>query len=204
MKKIIYKLAIESGIGGGTVSIIEGRQILDYRNGWHPANKADYLIEEISELLKTNMLEKTKIAEVIYSEFPGSHTGLKIGASIAKGLHLALDVGVKSGNLFANIFKFYSSLGNGAGKFLIVLPLSVSDFVWRIYDAEGSIVDSGRSSLVKNGIEDIKLANTDGLKVLLPLRLFENPGLICKKFGLDSGIETVDLGENLSGYLAFE
>ncbi|CAN5720366.1 hypothetical protein BH20ACI4_BH20ACI4_00310 [soil metagenome] len=199
MKERVYKLAIESGIGGGTVSIFEEQKFLDFRSCRHPATKADYLIEEISELLKTNKLEKTKISEIIYSESPGSHTGLKIGASIARGLQLALDTGVKSRNLFDSIFDNCSS--NFADKILIVLPLSGADFVWRIYDAERSMIDSGRSSWVTNGTEVTNLENPSGLKILLPLHLFDNPERIYNKFGLESQCEIVDLGENLSGYL---
>lgn len=201
----VYKLAIESGIGGGTVSIIKGGRILDYRICRHPAHKADQLLEEISELLKTNKVEKTNITEIIYSEQPGSHTGLKIGASIAKGLHLAFNAGVRAENLFDCIIKHY--LRNGAALWLIVLPADRSNFVWRIYDAEGSVVDAGRLGLELdeiNGKENRDLDKTGGLKIILPLPLVDNPDRIYQKFGLRDQNETVDLGENLSGYLALE
>jgi tRNA A37 threonylcarbamoyladenosine modification protein TsaB len=105
VKNEVYKLAIESGIGSGSVSIIENKKILDYRSGSRKTGKADYLIEEISDLIKLNKIEKSKITSVIYSEFPGSHTGLKIGASIAGGLRIAFNAALSSKNLFDSIFK---------------------------------------------------------------------------------------------------
>jgi tRNA A37 threonylcarbamoyladenosine modification protein TsaB len=200
VKDKVYRLNIESGIGGGSVSVVENGKVLDYQSGKNPVGKADFLIEQISDLLKKNKLEKSKIASVIYSEYPGSHTGLKIGGSIAKGLHLGLNCVIKSKDLFECIFKNYS--GVDVGKFLIVLPVSGADFVWRIYDAEGLIVDSGQSNLAKDGVEDINFCKNDGLTIFMPFYLFDGPGRIYKKFDLDKGIETVDLGKNLSGYLA--
>lgn len=202
MKNKVYKLAIESGIGGGTVSIIEAGRILDYRNGRHPSNKADHLIEDISEVLGSNNIDKASISEIIYSESPGSHTALKVGASIAKGLQMALNAGLSSKNLFECISKSY--LRTEKGQLLIILPLSVSDFVWRIYRADGAVVGSGQSSLMKDGIENIKLDKTDELKILLPLQMYEHPDRINNKFGFDTKIEMLDLGENLSVYLAYE
>lgn len=202
MNNKVYKLAIESGIGGGSVSVIEGRKVFDYRSGRQSASKADYLIKEISELLKSNEIDKTTLTEIVYSDYPGSHTGLKIGASIARGLHLALNAGLKNMNLFECIFK--NNSGNTADSLLIVLPLGGSDFVWRIYGAEGAVVSSGRSSVEKSEVESIISYKSAGLKILLPLHLFDNPGRIYKKFGLDKSLETVDLGKNLSGYLVSE
>ncbi len=110
MSREVYELAVESGISGGSVSVFLNGKILDFRCGGKPGRKADYLIEDISDILSGRKIEKTKISNIVYSEFPGSQTGLKIGTSIAKGLQIALKAGLKSRNLFDCIFNKYFSI----------------------------------------------------------------------------------------------
>lgn len=202
MNNKVYKLAIESGIGGGSVSVFQNGKILDFRCGGKPGRKADYLIEDISDILTGRKIEKKEISTVVYSEFPGSHTGLKIGTSIAIGLQIALKAGLKSRNLFDCIFKKYSNIE--AGRFLIVLPSSKSDIVWRIYDKRGMVVDTGQTNLLKDEETVNKYMSFDDLKIYIPLRLFGTDALIYKKFDLDRRVEIIDVGENLSGFLVSE
>ncbi len=96
-----------------------------------------------------------------------------------------------------------------AGRYLIVLPLSKSDIVWRIYDNKGMVVDTGQANLLKDGetvnkYKKYKNMTSEDLKIYTPLRLFGTEALICEKFDLDKRVEIIDVGENLSGFLVSE
>lgn len=79
-------LALETGLDGGTVSILEKGKQIDYLVGSGGISKSEDVLLLIDKLLKKNNLRKVDIGFIAVSDSPGSLTGLRIGLAIAKGL----------------------------------------------------------------------------------------------------------------------
>jgi tRNA threonylcarbamoyl adenosine modification protein YeaZ len=124
-RKII--LSIETAIGGGSVSIIEDKDEIDFWEGSREGLKAEDFLGEISKILDKNKIEKKNIKLLTVSNGPGSSTGIKIGLATARGLGTALNCEVIEVSLLRAILKFVNIDGNG--KAVIVLPVSKSFFV---------------------------------------------------------------------------
>lgn len=83
-------LAIESALGGGSLSIYQYQTEVAFMVNQSSRSKAEELLSDIEFLLSKNSLKKNEIGKVIISGGPGSRTGIRIGAATAKGLVSAL------------------------------------------------------------------------------------------------------------------
>ena len=88
MKREII-LAIETAIGGGSISLLDKKSEIDFWIGESERLRAENLLLIIAELLSKNGLQKSDIKKIVYSEGPGSHTGIRIGAATSQGLQSA-------------------------------------------------------------------------------------------------------------------
>lgn len=192
-------MAIETGIGGGSISLLKDETILDYRTGDTEFRKVDHLIRNISDLLKNNGIEKTEIGCIAYSEYPGSHMGLKIGASAVKGLRLAWNVSVSRKNLFECIADQF--LPGAENDLIIFLPVSKTDLAWRVYFPNKEIFESGRLRGNGNQPQKLKMKFEKNATICAPLALIDDFYIVLKEFGLKKEIKIVDLGNNLSEYV---
>lgn len=85
-------LAIESAIGGGSLSLAsDGRQV-DAWVGEGGLSRAEDLLPNIDLLLKGNTINKAEITQIVVSVGPGSFTGIRIGLATAMGLASALNI----------------------------------------------------------------------------------------------------------------
>ncbi len=123
-RKII--LSIETAIEGGSISIIEGKDEIDFWIGNKEELKAEDFLLEISKILDRNKIGKKKIKSIIVSNGPGSSTGLKIGLATARGLGTALNCEVIEISLLEAILKFVNIYENG--KAFVILPVSKNLF----------------------------------------------------------------------------
>ncbi len=89
MNKNKITLSIESGIDGGSLSILEGSEEIDFWIGAKNVSRAEELLREISVLLKKNDIKKTEIGLIAVSNSAGSYTGIRIGLATALGLKKA-------------------------------------------------------------------------------------------------------------------
>ena len=86
-------LCIETSTKNCSVSISENGKIIDcIENQNDKYSHSEELTIFISELLKNNNIDFKDLDAVAISKGPGSYTGLRIGASTAKGLCYALDI----------------------------------------------------------------------------------------------------------------
>ena len=121
-----FTLALETGIGGGSISIFRKGRLVDYSSTDFSVLKVDNLIEKISILMHKGNIKKSALEKILYSENPGSQAGLKIGAAVAKGLSLSLNIGIAGKDLFECILKIDKK--QKPAERIIILPVKREDF----------------------------------------------------------------------------
>jgi tRNA threonylcarbamoyladenosine biosynthesis protein TsaB len=87
-------LHIETATEICSVAISRGKQLIAIKEESKGLSHAEKLIPFIEELLNNNNIQLSDINAIAVSIGPGSYTGLRIGASTAKGLCYALDIPV--------------------------------------------------------------------------------------------------------------
>jgi tRNA threonylcarbamoyl adenosine modification protein YeaZ len=91
MKKEVI-LAIETGIGGGSLCILENNVEIASWEGTEKNARSEDLLSNISNLLSKIGLKKNHIKQICVSIGPGSFTGVRTGISTAKGLQKSLGI----------------------------------------------------------------------------------------------------------------
>ncbi len=89
-------LAIESAIGGGSISLIRNRSEISSRIGSSSFSKAEDLLADIVILMESSGVGRQEIGLIAVSAGPGSFTGIRIGIATALGLRAGLDVPMSS------------------------------------------------------------------------------------------------------------
>ncbi len=85
-------LGIESASLVASAALLEDRTLISEFTTNYRKTHSETLLPMIDEMLRVAGIKKTEIGLIAVSEGPGSFTGLRIGASVAKGLAFALDV----------------------------------------------------------------------------------------------------------------
>lgn len=83
MPKILY---IESATEVCSICIADNDKILAHRENLHGNSHSEFLTEYILEVFNEAVIKPEEIDAVTVSMGPGSYTGLRIGASAAKGI----------------------------------------------------------------------------------------------------------------------
>ncbi|MGC2235852.1 MAG: tRNA (adenosine(37)-N6)-threonylcarbamoyltransferase complex dimerization subunit type 1 TsaB [Pyrinomonadaceae bacterium] len=160
-------LAIESGIGGGSLSILEKDLEIDCWTGSYKITKSEELLSNISELLAKNSLAKSDLKKIAISSGPGSYTGVRTGISTAKGLQKSLGLefyGISA--LEAFVLKT-----NRAGEVFTSFAAGRNQVCWQFFKTDGD-----------RSIENINTPQISFLKdFLLTIRKHENAELIVYK-----------------------
>lgn len=89
-------LAIESAIGGGSLSLLRGDAEVANWFGSSNVSKAEDLLANIDAMLAANDISKREIELVAVSAGPGSFTGIRIGIATALGLKTGLGIEMSS------------------------------------------------------------------------------------------------------------
>ena len=89
-------LAIETSSRIGSVALARGDELLDEKEFSAPLKHSSEIFPAISALLSRFELKPGRIAQVYISGGPGSFTGLRIAATLAKTMHLATGVKIVS------------------------------------------------------------------------------------------------------------
>lgn len=95
MNKNKITLSIESGIEGGSLSILDDWVEIDFWIGTKGVSRSEELLGEISALLIKNNIKKTEIGLIAVSNSVGSYTGIRIGLATALGLKKAFGCRIK-------------------------------------------------------------------------------------------------------------
>lgn len=114
----LITLAIESALGGGSISLIVGDNEIGGWIGSSAVSKAEELLFNIDALLADHNIDRRDIDLIAVSAGPGSFTGIRIGLATALGLKAGLGIKMASESaLKAMAFGWKSS-----GEITVAVP----------------------------------------------------------------------------------
>jgi len=146
-------LTVDTAIGGGSYGIFaEGGEIDSLCNSSR-RSKAEDLISDISSLLKRNGIDKKEINKIIFSNGPGSQTGIRIGAATAKGLKSALNCFcLEMSVLNALVFK-----ARKEGFVQTSVQISQNDVCRQVFEFSGVLMSVSQPEIinVRNFIDEL-------------------------------------------------
>lgn len=87
-----FTLAIESAIGGGSLSLRLGGREVENVVGGDRVSRAEDLLPNIIEMLRKRSAEVDSIGLIAVALGPGSFTGIRVGIATALGLKKALHI----------------------------------------------------------------------------------------------------------------
>jgi tRNA threonylcarbamoyladenosine biosynthesis protein TsaB len=119
-----YFLSIETATATCSVTLSKDKKIIAKQESFDDFQHSKYLSVFIESLFRESGIEKNELRCIILSIGPGSYTGLRIGASVAKGLAYALDVPIVSVNTL-------QSMANGMLQEIQKNSLPATDFLLR-------------------------------------------------------------------------
>ena len=112
-------LALETGIGGGSVSLIRnGEEIAGWDGGREVFEfEKEVILEKTDQIIKKNNIDPEEIEKVFVSSGPGSFTGLRIGAAIGQGLSIGWNAEFSTVSFLSAIHFFFTKHNkNETGK----------------------------------------------------------------------------------------
>lgn len=116
-------LAIESATSVCSTSLFENGDLLDSNEVNQPNAHSSLLSVMVDELLSRNNLRSNQLQAIAISEGPGSYTGLRIGASLAKGICFASDLKLITVNTLDSIAYNAKGLYKGTDEDFYIIPM---------------------------------------------------------------------------------
>lgn len=113
MVKREITLAIETAVVGGSLSLFDGKKLIDEWIGKREVSRSEELITQIAEILKRNQMDRSDLEILAVSRGPGSYTGARIGLATAIGLRDGLKIKCLGASVLDSLFSsFFNSLFN--------------------------------------------------------------------------------------------
>lgn len=78
-------LAIDTTFAGGSISLMNGSEIVDFRIGQNKLSKSADILSGIDSILRKNNLRMEDLDRFFVAVGPGSYTGIRIGLAFALG-----------------------------------------------------------------------------------------------------------------------
>lgn len=199
MKRQNLQILLETGFGGGSLTVFLDQTMLDFRVNDMPGMKSENLLEEIFPILRTNNLTKSDITKVIYSKSNGSQTGLKVGESFAKGLAVGLDIEIEGRDLFEGIIKKFRA-ENGSG--ITILPYGKNDLECRYFEHYKFVENPPNRKIRDYFPDEIFLTTAESLTIYTQAALLQDNYKSIFAALSERSLPITDLGDNLSLYLS--
>ena len=158
-------LAIESAIGGGSISLIDDSgEVACWIGETNVLRAAENLLPTIDDLLKSNGIDLREIRLIAVSAGPGSFTGIRIGLATALGLKTGLTVPMAS----QSALKAMAFAQGEIGEFVVAVPAGRNAVCWqRLAKYETEIVETGDPSAMAEEEFAEFLENDRGTKFLV-------------------------------------
>lgn len=168
-------LAIETGIRGGSLSVVRSGSEIAGLSGNSNFSRAEDLLINIHSLIQSAGMLKSDIHAVAVSRGPGSYTGIRIGLATAAGLSRSLKIPYIGVPLLDAIALTYCQQYDA----VVVVPFGRSEFVIQRFSSKSDkplrtraiqVVDYGglEEFLTRNKLDTI-ICHSDSIKVLQKL-----------------------------------
>ncbi len=131
-------LSIETGIAAGSISLLANGREIDFWAGAGKVSKSEDILEAIDKILSENNIKIQSITLLAISSGPGSFTGLRIGAALAKGLSKAVNCVVKA----EPVLEAMVSKIIGDGVFAAAVPFGKKQVCWQLLKKNAKGFDS--------------------------------------------------------------
>ena len=170
-------LALESAIGGGSISLLcDGVEIAN-RVGATSVSRAEDLLANIDELLTENNISKNDIGLIAVSAGPGSFTGIRIGLATALGLKAGLGIEMAS----ESALKAMAYGHDAAEKLTAALPVGRNAICVQSFqvsterevetiDEPHAVTEGELTQLIANQAETTFLVHSTLFETLAPLQ----------------------------------
>ena len=201
-------LAIETGIAAGSISLWINERETDFWIGEGGVSKSEDVLEAIREILRKNNLEIESIDLLAVSSGPGSFTGLRIGAALAKGLSKAFDCDIKTAPLLeamiVNADK--NTVENTVENHILVVavPFGKTQICWQLFETDskntGQNLQTGKPSIICREEFALKFENLKARRLILHNSLYEEFAA-AEILSPDKAKIIVNAGCNLAGYI---
>lgn len=212
-------LALETGIKGGSISLFRASAEIDFWIGNGIVSRSEDILEAVDYLFRRNGIEKTSVDVVVTSAGPGSFTGLRIGASIAKGFCRSINCRHESKALLETLIPFEIKKPFKIKKYApqatttittaaAVVPFGRNQIGWQLFSPKNDLGEYGSVQVgeIDRFWEMFETLNVE--KIFFHSALSEDflkykaARLSDKNYDDNKNINLVDAGENMAAYLA--
>jgi tRNA threonylcarbamoyl adenosine modification protein YeaZ len=132
-------LALETAIGGGSISVCRNGSEIAFIAGDDSVSRSEELLPNIKTLFAQAHIEPTDIDLIAVSRGPGSFTGIRIGLATALGLSRSLDIPCVGVPLFDAIAAVYRN----DFPLTVILPMGKNEVVWKAFSDTHSVSSEG-------------------------------------------------------------
>lgn len=187
-----FTLALETGVYGGSLCLLEsGREISVWRGSDEQPKSEDFL-EAIEKVLQESKMRIQEIGDIVISVGPGSYTGLRVGWAVAKGLKTSLGINVKGVAILDEMLREMRPIT------VAVVPFGKTDVCWKMVEEGNSkslIVQDSPMFATENEFVGF-IDHTKPNKLVMPVKLYKSLSRL-KSFSKRHS-NTIDCLENLS------
>jgi tRNA threonylcarbamoyl adenosine modification protein YeaZ len=149
------------------LSLSDGRVVSHENVGRY--SHAEFIFGLIEKILSKNGINKSEIDLIAVSLGPGSFTGLRVGLATAKGLALALNVGIQGITTFASVS---TELFRKFGSTAVLIPSRRNEYYLSVIDTENiwhPNVKVVTSEEIPEAIGTLKVLGIDFDPTILPI-----------------------------------
>jgi tRNA threonylcarbamoyladenosine biosynthesis protein TsaB len=160
-----FILGIESSTNIALIYLLKNGELIDNFYSEEKNKHDELLAQNISEILTKNKLKVSDIDAIACSAGPGSFTGLRVGASLAKGLAFVNDIKI----IPISFFELTLSLVNDFANSAIILPSHGDIYYYseaKNYKNNNTIYLKKKSEIIEENIEIFGISNHQDLNIV--------------------------------------
>jgi tRNA threonylcarbamoyladenosine biosynthesis protein TsaB len=163
----VITLAVDASTYVGTAALFEGQRLLASGETAMRGRDAERLFPMMMDVVKQGGRTLADLGQIVCGSGPGSFTSLRIAASLAKGLAVGREIGIRPVPSLGLIVAAGMSRSE-SGRYLAVLDALRGEFYAQSFKADGSLVMPAGEVRLASGAELEALAHREGAVVVGP------------------------------------
>lgn len=188
-------LAVETGVGGGSLAVFERQTLLDSLISEQNASRSEILLTDINALLQKNGIKKKDINLLAVSVGPGSFTGLRIGLGVIYGLRDGLGIECRG----VSVLEAMNFGVRQKEKTVTAFLYSKDEICWQSFE-RGKASAKPQIVLFREFVEQISADSSESIVIDQRLNRVLNQSLACDNDpdGLPLSFSKFNVVENLA------